>query len=50
MAAVKTFKLSLRAADQSKVHHWQSVVAWCLVAVALAFNVFSYIIISRALR
>ena len=50
MAAVKTVQLSLRAADQSKVHRWRSVVAWCLVALALAFNVFSYIVISRTLR
>jgi hypothetical protein len=50
MAAVKTVQLSLRAADQSKVHHWRPVVAWCLVGLALAFNVFSCIVISRTLR
>jgi len=50
MAAVKTVQLSLRAADQSKVHHFRPVVAWCLVALALAFNMLSYIVISRTLR
>jgi hypothetical protein len=50
MAAVKAAQLSLRAGDGSQVHICRSVFAWCLVASALAFNVFSYIVISRTLR
>jgi len=50
MAAVKAVQLSLRAGDESRVHIWRPVVAWCLVALALAFNVFSFIVISRTLR
>ncbi len=50
MAAVKAVQLSLRAGDVSQVHIWRRVVAWCIVAFALAFNVFSYIVISRTLR
>ena len=29
---------------------WRPVVAWCLVTVALAMNVFCYTVIARALR
>jgi len=50
MAAVKAAGLSLRADDESQAHIWRPVVAWCLVALAFAFNVFSYVVISRALR
>jgi|KBSSwiStaDraftv2_1062776.scaffolds.fasta_scaffold00251_48 hypothetical protein len=49
VAAVKTVQLSV-CAGGVKVDFWQVVAAWCLVAPALAFNVFSYMVISHALR
>jgi hypothetical protein len=49
VAAVKAVQLSVRAGGV-KFHLWQPVAAWCLVAPALAFNVFSYMVISHALR
>jgi len=49
VAAVKAVQLSLRAEGVRYVF-WHSVVAWCLVAPAVAFNVFSYMVISHGLR
>ena len=49
VAAVKAIQLSLRAGGLT-FRFWQPIVAWCLVALALAFNVFFYIVISQALR
>lgn len=45
-AMAKAVHLSLRAGDKAEVRIWQSVVAWCLVAVAVAFNVFSYVVLA----
>jgi hypothetical protein len=49
-AVVKAVHLSLRARDETEVRIWQSIVGWCLVAVAIAFNLFSYVVIARTLR
>jgi hypothetical protein len=49
-AMVKAVRLSLRAGDEGEVRIWQPIVAWCVVAVAIAFNVFSYVVIARTLR
>lgn len=50
MAAVKAVQLSLHGGGSEQVYSWLPSVAWCLVAVALGFNVFSFIVISKALR
>ena len=50
IAAVNAVRLSLRVGDESQIRIWQPVVAWCLVAFAVAFNVYSYIVISLTLR
>jgi hypothetical protein len=49
-AIVKAVQISLRAGDEAEVRIWQSIVAWCLVAAAMACNVFSYVVIARTLR
>jgi|SRR6476659_3539265 len=49
VATVKAVQLSLRAGGVG-FHFWRPVAAWCLVAVAIAFNLFSYMVISHALR
>jgi hypothetical protein len=49
VAAVKALQLSLRAGGLT-FHFWQPIAAWCLVMLALAFNAFSYMVISHALR
>ena len=50
MAAIKAVQLSIRAVDGTQVRVWRPVLAWGVVAFALAFNVFSYIVISHTLR
>jgi len=49
MGAVKAVQLSLRRGG-GQLYFWAPAVGWCLVAVALGFNVFSLIVISRTLR
>jgi len=49
-AMVKAVHLSLRAGDEGKVRVWQPIVAWWVVAAAIAFNVFSNVVIARTLR
>jgi len=49
-ATVKAVHLSLCVEHDAEVRIWQPIVGWCLVAVAIAFNVFSYVVIARALR
>ena len=49
MAAVKAVQLSLSTGGE-QLQFWRPVAGWCLVALALAFNAFSYVVISRALR
>lgn len=49
VAAFKTISVPLRTAD-NRLHVGTPVAAWCLVAVALALNVFFYMAIERALR
>ena len=49
LATVKAVRLSLRLGDEAEVRIWQPIVGWCLVAVAIAFNVFSYVVIARTL-
>src|SRR5205807_1265962 len=50
LAIVKAMHLSLRAGDEAEVRIWQSIVAWCLLVAAMAFNLFSYVVIARTLR
>jgi hypothetical protein len=45
VAAVKAVQLSLRAGGE-QLNFWRPVAGWGLVAFALAFNVFSYVVIS----
>jgi hypothetical protein len=50
IAAVHAVRLSLRVGDESQIRIWQPVVGWCLVTFAVAFNMYSYIVISLTLR
>lgn len=49
IAALKAVQLSLGGGGE-QLYVWAAAIGWCLVAVALGFNVFSFIIISRTLR
>jgi hypothetical protein len=49
MAAFKAVQLSLRG-NGEQPYFWMLGVGWGLVAVAVGFNVFSFMVISRTLR
>ena len=49
VAAVKAVAVPFRATDNQR-HIGRYVLGWCLVVVALAMNVFCYMVIARALR
>jgi hypothetical protein len=50
MAAVKAVQLSVRRGGSEQLYFLAPAVGWCLVAVAVGFNLFSFIVVSRALR
>jgi len=49
-AAVKAVQLSVRRGGSEPLYFLAPAVGWCFVAVAVGFNVFSFVVVSRALR